>query len=153
MYNSGNSSKNVTGSSIVDGTVETADLADDAVTNLKIATMAASKLTGALPAIDASALTGTFGVGQTWQTMTASRAAGTTYTNSTGRPIEVSIGGRTETTVVGNVTVTIGGSVALSRYVGNQTEEFNFSLVVPTGATYVLDVVFGTTLASWFELR
>jgi hypothetical protein len=38
MYNSGNSSKNVTGSSIVDGTVETVDIADDAVTNAKMAT-------------------------------------------------------------------------------------------------------------------
>ena len=37
MYNNGNSSKNVTGSSIVDGTVETADLADDAVTVDKLA--------------------------------------------------------------------------------------------------------------------
>jgi hypothetical protein len=37
MYNSGNSSKNVTGSSIVDGTVETVDIADNAVTVDKIA--------------------------------------------------------------------------------------------------------------------
>jgi hypothetical protein len=36
MYNNGNSSKNVTGSSIVDGTVETADIADDAVTVAKL---------------------------------------------------------------------------------------------------------------------
>ena len=31
------------------------------------------------------------GVGQTWQNMTASRVVGTTYTNTTGRPIQVSI--------------------------------------------------------------
>jgi|APSaa5957512535_1039671.scaffolds.fasta_scaffold39308_2 hypothetical protein len=37
MYNNGNSSKNVTGSSIVDGTVETVDIADDAVTADKLA--------------------------------------------------------------------------------------------------------------------
>jgi len=37
MYNSGNSSKNVTGSAIVDGTVETVDIADDAVTADKLA--------------------------------------------------------------------------------------------------------------------
>jgi hypothetical protein len=37
MYNSGNSSKNVTGSSIVDGTVETVDIADDSVTVDKLA--------------------------------------------------------------------------------------------------------------------
>jgi len=37
MYNNGNSSKNVTGASIVDGTVETVDIADDAVTVDKLA--------------------------------------------------------------------------------------------------------------------
>jgi len=38
MYNSGNSSKNVRGSNIIDGTVETVDIADDAVTADKLAT-------------------------------------------------------------------------------------------------------------------
>ena len=41
-----------------DGSVGTAKIADDAVTNAKIDTVAASKLTGALPALDGSALTG-----------------------------------------------------------------------------------------------
>jgi hypothetical protein len=36
MYNSGNSSKNVAGSAIIDGTVETVDIADDAVTVAKL---------------------------------------------------------------------------------------------------------------------
>ena len=44
-----------------DGSVSTAKIVDDAVTNAKIDTMAASKLTGALPAIDGSALTGLSG--------------------------------------------------------------------------------------------
>ena len=43
---------------IADGAVQTVKLADGAVTNAKIDTMAASKLTGALPAIDGSNLTG-----------------------------------------------------------------------------------------------
>jgi hypothetical protein len=37
MYNNGNTSRNVTGASIVDGTVETVDIADDAVTADKLA--------------------------------------------------------------------------------------------------------------------
>lgn len=41
-----------------DGQITTAKIADAAVTNAKIDTVAASKLTGALPAIDGSALTG-----------------------------------------------------------------------------------------------
>jgi hypothetical protein len=48
-----------TGVSLIqDGVVQTADLANSAVTDAKIAAMAASKLTGALPALDGSALTG-----------------------------------------------------------------------------------------------
>lgn len=48
-----------------DGSVTSAKIADDAVTNAKIDTVAASKLTGALPAIDGSALTGIITEG-TW---------------------------------------------------------------------------------------
>ena len=44
-----------------DDSVTTARINDGAVTNAKIDTMAASKLTGALPAIDGSSLTGTGG--------------------------------------------------------------------------------------------
>ena len=39
----------------------------------------------------ASSAPTTIGVGQTWQDVTASRAAGVTYTNSTGKPIQISI--------------------------------------------------------------
>jgi len=49
-----------TGVSLVqDGVIVTADIVDANVTDEKIATMSSSKLTGALPAIDGSALTGT----------------------------------------------------------------------------------------------
>jgi hypothetical protein len=41
-----------------DGQITTAKIANGAITNVKIDTVAASKLTGALPAIDGSALTG-----------------------------------------------------------------------------------------------
>jgi len=48
----------ITSAYITDGTIATADIADGAVTDAKIDTMTSSKLTGALPAIDGSALTG-----------------------------------------------------------------------------------------------
>lgn len=46
-----------------------------------------------LPAVDGSLLTNipAIGVGQTWQDVTGSRAASTSYQNTTGRPIEVAI--------------------------------------------------------------
>jgi len=48
----------VTATDILDGVVTTPKLGDGAVTDAKIIGMAAAKLTGALPAIDGSALTG-----------------------------------------------------------------------------------------------
>jgi len=51
----------ITTAKIVDGAVGTGKIADDAVTNAKIDSMAASKLTGALPAISGAALTGIAG--------------------------------------------------------------------------------------------
>ena len=54
---------NIAGSKLADGGISTAKIADDAVTNAKINSMAASKLTGALPAIDGSNLTGISSVG------------------------------------------------------------------------------------------
>ena len=45
------------------------------------------------------------GVGQTWQNVLSSRAFGTTYTNSTGRPIMVSVSASTLNTASWLVTV------------------------------------------------
>jgi hypothetical protein len=63
----------ITATKIGSDAVTTAKIADGAVTNAKIDTMAASKLTGALPAIDGSSLTGiSSGVKQTvYHTTTA----------------------------------------------------------------------------------
>jgi len=51
-------SNSVTASKIAANAVGSSEIADGAVTNAKISSMAASKLTGALPAIDGSNLTG-----------------------------------------------------------------------------------------------
>jgi hypothetical protein len=62
MYNNGNSSKNVTGASVVDGTLYTVDIADDAVTADKLAntvnTDIATGVSGSTTAGDALPKTG-----------------------------------------------------------------------------------------------
>ena len=113
----------------------------------------ATKLSGALPAIDGSALTGTFGAGQTWQAMASSRAAATTYTNSTGRPISVSIRGSVNSTAVSDLTLTVGSQIAWTRYTGTYTGNFNITAVIPTGHSYYMDMPTGTTFDRWEELR
>ena len=80
------------------------------------------------------------GVGQTWQNVTGSRAGGVTYTNSTGKPIEVviKIGGLAEISpVVGGVTV---GPFYVSA-----------SFIVPDSTTYIATL--GAALVGWQELR
>lgn len=88
-----------------------------------------------------------FGISQTWQTVTGSRAVSTTYTNTTGRPIQVGI--RVASTVGQIWTLTIGG-VAVQSYSANGIDG-TFFAVVPPGAQYVLTG--GTVINYWAELR
>jgi hypothetical protein len=99
----------------------------------------------------ANALNAGIGVNQTWQSV--SRAIGTTYTNSTGKPIVVAI---TYTNSLGNSVqgLVINGATVYAS--GCQTATFGsgFSLVIPNGATYVTVSNSGTmTLVTWMELR
>ena len=92
-----------------------------------------------------------FGVGQTWQDVTASRAVGTTYLNNTGKPIMVSIVTSSQSGIdnhylyVGNVIV----SGYLDQTNGDHTP---FSAIVPNGSTYRLTTGSGQ-LMRWVELR
>jgi hypothetical protein len=90
---------------------------------------------------------------QTWQDVTASRVVGTTYTNSTGRPIEVAVTYTNDT--ANKVTgLTINGVAVYASGVGTANAASGFSLVVPVGATYKTANNGGTlTLVSWVELR
>jgi hypothetical protein len=90
------------------------------------------------------------GVGQTWQNVLPSRAAGTTYTNSTGKPIYVLItctsGG---TTIIGTVDgLTFNTGIGAGSFYNCST----LYLVVPNGSTYRTNS-FGAGSQSWLELR
>ena len=88
-----------------------------------------------------------FGVGQTWQDVKASRVKGTTYTNSTGKPIMVNI----EPESNGNaLTLTVGG-VTVAHMNTDPGASATMSVVVPNGTTYV--VTGNENIALWAELR
>jgi len=94
------------------------------------------------------------GVGQTWQNLTASRAYGTTYTNSTGRPILVSTystygSPQSLVATVSGVTVVRSESV-----VPGTSQNCQVQFIVPAGATYsVAQTGGGVSLSGWAELR
>ena len=93
------------------------------------------------------------GVSQTWQDVTASRAIGTTYTNSTGKPIYIAVAGTGSAINVraniatGGVTIVGNGAAGSGFYVNN-------AAIIPAGSTYSVSTPTGTlTLQSWTELR
>ena len=98
----------------------------------------------------ANSLNAGIGVNQTWQY--PSRAIGVTYTNSTGKPILVSM---TYTGPAGSVQgLTINGVGVYAGAINVTGLAGGFSLIVPNGATYVTLTNAGTlTLVTWAELR
>jgi hypothetical protein len=94
------------------------------------------------------------GISQTWQDVYSSRVAGTTYTNSTGKPIAVAISYTCNAlnTVQG---LTINGvNIYAAGYPAANGGGSGFSLIVPNGATYATLTNAGTmTIVTWSELR
>ena len=95
-----------------------------------------------------------FGVGQTWQDMTSSRVSGTTYTNSSTRPIMLSIAVRDNGSGVPYVTLYVNSSIAirLDDLAGGSAGHVQIVTVVPSGQTYKLDTA-GNLITFWGELR
>tara|TARA_R110000787_G_scaffold55939_2_gene128790 strand:+ start:383 stop:787 length:405 start_codon:yes stop_codon:yes gene_type:complete len=89
--------------------------------------------------------TQSLGVGQTWQDVTGSRSSGVTYTNSTGKPIFLSI---YSSAADGTYTITVDGIVVV------RDREVNVDIthitIVPNGSTYLISLA-GTI--TWNELR
>ncbi len=83
------------------------------------------------------------GVGQTWQDVKSSRSVGVTYTNDTGKPIQVMINHN-----FGQSGSIVLGGVELPMVDGDAYSFFNF--VIPNGSTYRIN---GGGIISWAELR
>ena len=130
-------------------------LPDEAGTVLTTAGVPASAISD--NSITSSKLTGDavpIGVGQTWTNVTSSRATGTTYTNSTGRPIFVS--------VVPNASAGLIGSFFINNvFVANSQDTpsggggggSNFTYVIPNGDTYRAVNNQNFVINQWWELR
>lgn len=102
---------------------------------------------------------GAIGVDQTWQNVLGSRANNTTYTNTTGRPIMVSVtntGTNAGTTsiygYVNGLKVTVNGST----YTSGGTASFAIAtFIVPPGGTYSVAAggISSFAITNWAELR
>lgn len=94
------------------------------------------------------------GVGQSWQTLTASRALGTTYTNSTGRTIFVHVNYQIAVGVA-RASITIGSEALDGTSIGGGGLASHISEPVPPGATYSVNNVGGgaPSVMVWKELR
>lgn len=89
------------------------------------------------------------GWGQSVSNVTSSRVAGTTYTNTTGSPIFISVM-LAAAGINRNITLTVGGEVV---GIGNNTEQHDKSVtltfLIPHNVSYKVD----GTFTSWKELR
>lgn len=99
--------------------------------------------------------TPSIGYNQTWLNLTSSRVKGTTYTNSTGRPIQIIVTCYLQGISQSSMTLTVNG-VAVAM-MGQNTAGLNtgvwtpLSAILPSGATYV--VTGSGSIHSWAELR
>lgn len=87
------------------------------------------------------------GVNQTWQDVTGSRVSGTTYTNSTGKPITVIINflnGTNTTSFIINGTTVATQAASVYRITP-------FVAIIPNGSSYAISG--SASSITWSELR
>lgn len=116
-------------------------------------TLVGTNITGTANSLNAG-----LGVNQTWQNVTGSRVSGTTYTNSTGKPIFVSIQAAPSASGGAYVDVFING-VSLGYFgQGSGTSPSTvyssfWTVIVPSGDTYKATTAGSISIGNWFELR
>jgi hypothetical protein len=92
--------------------------------------------------------------GQTWTDVLVSRALSTTYTNSTGKPIFVSIIATQNSSSSGITSLTVGGVVISRHYSASASSTLtSVSGIVPPNQTYIVTTTNSITLSIWSELR
>jgi hypothetical protein len=93
------------------------------------------------------------GVGQTWTNVTGTRATGTTYTNSTGRPIMVVVTPVASGGLIGtfNIAGSAVGVVQFTPSGGGGGSPFFY--IIPNGVTYSVTNNSNFNINYWWELR
>jgi hypothetical protein len=93
------------------------------------------------------------GVGQTWTNVTGSRATGTTYTNSTGKPIMVVVTPVASGGLIGtfNISGSAVGVVQFTPSGGGGGSPFFY--IIPNGVTYSVTNNSNFNINYWWELR
>ena len=92
------------------------------------------------------------GRAQSWSDMTSSRAKDTTYTNSTGQPIYISIICASGTG--GDVRIQVGAvNPPNAIYTNSSNGRSHVSAIVPNGHTYRLNTAGAGAPLSWMEVR
>jgi hypothetical protein len=91
------------------------------------------------------------GVNQAWANVTSSRSATTTYTNSTGKPIQVAI--LSNQTTNSQFQFRINGTLVWDQFSSTiYGDNVSCNFIIPNGATYSLTVPYGA-IQCWMELR
>ena len=131
----------------VSGRITTTDLT---VTNTISGTANNALNLGGTAAASYAQTSTVIGVNQTWQNVSASRAASTTYTNSTGKPIFISVrwdrdDGTLELTVDGLLIGRTGQTAGPVSY--------TLTAIVPAGSTYMAATTGSGGTLYWHELR
>jgi hypothetical protein len=97
---------------------------------------------------------GLLGGTQTWQNLTGSRALSTTYTNSTGKPIAVSVITNGGAAAANSNQLTVAGNI-VNQWVMNTSAGMvpnpSSTAIVPPGATY--SCAASHSILAWWELR
>ena len=91
------------------------------------------------------------GSNQSWSNVTGSRSAGTTYTNSTGRPIQVAI--LSNQTTNSQFKFYINSTLVWDQFSSTiYGDNVSCNFTIPASATYSLTVPYGA-IQYWMELR
>lgn len=90
-----------------------------------------------------------FGVGQTLQDVRSERAGGVIYTNTSGKPLCVFIGGAA-TATTGYLRGYVGEDIAIASVSPNEASGLGVFFIVPPGHTYRV-VAASANITSWLE--